>query len=1113
MEFTGERYLTHSTDPEISLEHWHRYVVASDYVDEKTVLDVACGEGYGAHLLAQRAASVVGVDVDRATIEYNSSSYVRHNLRFVPADMGALAGHFPSQSFDVITCFEALEHVPGDIQRQFVDTARGLLRPGGILLVSSPNPIAYNEHRDEPNPFHVRELPLSQFEELLSESFANVEIFCQRIYSGSYLWPRTKATPSLFQEGQLRLTAEGFRPVQEPLQAHYFVAMCSNDVTLNPRTSFFIDGSHRLIRLRNEMIDGLQEEVRSLHAKIQEAEGRTRVAEAQTHSAEARAREASEELEAIESLRDLHAAPVYLAGHQAHLTSGLVAIQQQAMAAHLASIDWGHSCRSVASSLQAQLDAFEGSYSWRLATRLHRVGGHGSLSLQGVRDAARSLSTDRIGSLGDTSSLVERLAHDLTVLRQARILTLAQWFVSAARVASGRPLFPSSLDAMTAGIAQMRGYLQLAQVASSVPFVATSWYPLTVPHSDEPLVSVIIPAFNHALETFTCLRAIAEVPEPVPFEVIVVDDGSSDDTTAMLAVCEGVRVIRHSSNLGFIAACNDGAGVANGEILFFLNNDTLVLPGWLSNSVSTFKTFTRVGAVGSKLLFPSGKLQEAGGAIWEDGSGWNVGRGDDPDKPEWNYVREVDYCSGAALAIRADLFQHLGGFDATFSPAYYEDTDLAFRIRELGFRVLYQPFSRVIHTEGVTSGTDLASGAKRFQEVNRYKFTTRWGNMLKGHGQPDPTQASRSDRYGNRRILVIDHYVPTPDRDSGSVRMDRMLTILRGMGHYVTFLPQNLVPTQPSTRTLQSRGIEVIHAPFTGEVADLLKVRGAEFDVVLMSRLSVAEPLYRLVKQYCPRAFTIFDTVDLHYLRLERQASVLDDERSLREAADIKIRELTVAYSCDAVVVVSAVERDSLLSESPALNVHVVSNIHDVLVAEPVPSLRRGIVFLGSFQHPPNVDAVVWFAENVYSLVRAELGDVPFYVVGSDAPAEITRLHGDGIEVLGYVADLASLMERTRLSVAPLRFGAGVKGKINTSMSYGVPVVATPVAVEGMSLSDEEDVLVVSPDEPELFAGQVCRIYRDDALWSHLSHGGLENIRRYFSSESAEAALRVLLGE
>jgi GT2 family glycosyltransferase/SAM-dependent methyltransferase/glycosyltransferase involved in cell wall biosynthesis len=1111
MEFTGERYLTNSTDPEISLEHWHRYAFASDYVKAKTVLDVACGEGYGANLLAETAASVVAIDVDHATIDYNSSSYLRDNLKFKHADMGTLREHFVSQSFDVIVCFEALEHVPSDVQRRFVDAARDLLRPDGILLVSSPNPVAYNEHRHEPNPFHVRELPLSEFEELLSASFARVEIFGQRIYSGSYLWPRKKVTPSVLREGQLHLTATGFRPLREPLQAHYFIAACSNGADVSPHTSFFIDGSHRLVRLRNEMIDGLQEEVGSLKSKLQESESQIREAESRTQDAEARAREATAEREAVEALRNLHSASLHMGNGHAAVASAPVAAQRQAVASHLASIDWGHSSRVLANSLLSELDSFERSTSWRLAKRLHNLGGRSGLSLQGVRDAVRSLATDNSRSLPDMTRLVEGLNHDLTVLRQARFLTLAQWCVSSARIASGRPLFPSSLDAMTAGVGQLRGYLELAKAASSLPLVATSWYPLTIPQSDEPSVSVIIPAFNNSLHTFTCLRSIAEVVEPFPFEVIVVDDASSDDTAAMLAVCEGVRVVRHSTNQGFISSCNDGARVAKGEILFFLNNDTVVLPGWLSSSVGTFQTFAKVGAVGSKLLFPSGVLQEAGGAIWEDGTGWNVGRGDDPDKPEWNYVREVDYCSGASLAVRADVFRHLEGFDSTYAPAYYEDTDLAFRIRELGFRVLYQPFSRVIHSEGITSGTDLASGTKRFQEVNRHKFVTRWKNTLQGHGRPDPVQAARSNQYGKKRILVIDHYVPMPDRDSGSVRMDRILTILRGMGHYVTFLPQNLVPTQPYTRSLQGRGIEVIHAPFMSRPEDFLKTRGLEFDVVMMSRLSVAEALHTVVKQSCPRAVTLFDTVDLHYLRLERQATALDDERSRREAAEIKIRELTVARSCDAVVVVSPVERNSLLNENPALDVHVVSNIHDVLVSSPSPALRRGMVFLGSFQHPPNVDAVVWFSQLVYPLVRAELGEVPFYVVGADGPAEITRLHGGGIEVLGYVPDLTSLLARTRLTIAPLRFGAGVKGKVNTSMSYGVPVVATPIAIEGMSLSNEVDVLIASPDDPESFARQICRVYQDDELWTRLSKGGLENIRRHFSTERAQEALSQLL--
>ncbi len=1030
IEWTGERCVPWTDDLQVVYEHYHRYAMAVPFAAGARVLDLACGEGFGPALLAAGAREVVGIDIDPLTVEHAAAHYQRDNLHFAAGSMidpELLAGAPP---FDVITCFEALEHV--EEQDTLVAVVRRLLAPGGLFLTSTPDVTVYSHGHGNDNPFHVRELTEPEFRALLGGAFGHVAILRQNVSVGSLITGDARQGPAVAHA--LRRAPEGGWRVT-PEVPHTYLLGVASDAALPalPQLSTLVDPELTLVRDAQRAL----------------AHERHRAAELATELAEERQRAAAERTTASRRLQRLD-------GDAHRLRTELATAQRRAQRAE------------SRASWQQEI----GSAAERRAAELERE----VLALRGEQSATANRLISRY------RGAVERHAPRGTLRRDLYERAL------------GRGLQP--------------------EPAPPVPG------PVELRTSTSPLVSVIVPVHGKWEYTRACLASIEQHRPAVPFEVLVVDDASPDRTAELVAASPGLRLVRTERNVGFVGACNLGASHARGAYLLFLNNDTEVRPGALDALVSAADSDDRIGLVGATLVYPDGRLQESGGIVWADGSGWNYGRDRDAGAPEFGVRRDVDYCSGAAILVRRDLFDAVGRFDQRYAPAYYEDTDLAFAIRATGHRTIVEPRAVVMHHEGVSHGTDVGTGVKRYQEINRALFVEKWAPSLADHlpaaSELNVWLARQRGPAGHRGglVLVADHQVPTPDRDSGSMRMHRLLLTLVELGQRVVFFPANGALQQPYTGELQRHGITVI--PDAEGQQTFLREAGAALTLAVLSRPQVAWKLLEELRMLAPRCLVGYDTVDLHFLRLRRQAELAastgDEEGATRlagKAAASKELELGLVRAADLTLVVSEHEQRLLHDLVPEADVRVLSNVHHPAGEVPGPQGRAGLLFVGSFDHLPNRDAVAWMVHDVLPLVHRRHPGAVLHVVGSNPSPDVLELAADTVEVHGWVPDLAPLHQRCRLSVAPLRFGAGVKGKVGESMAAGLPTVCTPVAVEGMLLVDGQQVLVAA--DAAGFADRVVALLDDDALWRTVSEAGAGAVAERFGPDVARTALQDVL--
>ena len=742
----------------------------------------------------------------------------------------------------------------------------------------------------------------------------------------------------------------------------------------------------------------------------------------------------------------------------------------------------------------ADVPANGAQLSWQaISPRLARL----TMARQLCAEDPATLFTDVFALLHQLDALDPHQALDRLWLRYASWMAARPSPLLAPNWLEGRPLADGDFQPppSQASIARIRGL-----------------WPLLINNPrPQRRLSVVLPIYGQEAVTLRCLASLLQeqLRPPAPtfeLEILCVDDaspsGSLDQLAALVAECgdDLLQLVHQPENLGYLRSCNHGASLATGELLCFLNNDTVVTPGWLSELIKTLEGFPDAGLVGPMLIYPDGRLQEAGGIVWRDGSAWNYGRNDDAEDPAYGFCRDVDYISGACLLMRTELFRRIGGFDNRYAPAYYEDTDLAMAVQDLGYRVLMQPIAKVIHYEGISSGRDNDTGPKRFQERNARLFCSKWQRQLQSHAENGTAVWHERNRGRVGRILVMEASLPTPDRDAGSLYIYNLLNDLLALGWDVSYLPADNLLWQPDYAIpLQRLGVEVLVHPWVASVDQLLEQRGDHYEAILIARPEVADRWLEAIKTHAPLARLLYYTHDLHHLRMERQRAIQPEAVSSEAIERMRRCEQRILDVVDGVLYLSDDEQRQAVERLRPRAAGFVLPPRVRCEAQPQPfHERQGVVFLGGFGHPPNTDAVLWYFHEVLPLMRqrVDTAAVPhLHVVGANPPPAILALAGDGVTVHGYVANLAPLLGRLRVGVAPLRFGAGVKGKMLTTMAAGLPLVATSVAAEGLGLRDGLTVRLA--DDPKTFADAVIALHSSAELWdrqvdaasSHLEAG------------------------
>ncbi|WP_168196263.1 glycosyltransferase family 4 protein [Echinicola soli] len=488
------------------------------------------------------------------------------------------------------------------------------------------------------------------------------------------------------------------------------------------------------------------------------------------------------------------------------------------------------------------------------------------------------------------------------------------------------------------------------------------------------------------------------------------------------------------------------------------------------------KTNASYGAITGKILSKSGLLLEAGTYLDKEYAIHPNGRHQLPYRPKYHFIREIETLSNSFTFLRRLVFDHVGGLNEKYQSLSYALADLSHKTKKSGHHSIYHPLIELVKLSEYNVDHDSAKDIEKLSEHHPKLELI----------EERTTEETYTRRFlPEKKLLFIDIFLPEYDKDSGSLRAYHLLKMLKQLGYHIIFVPRKGEIFEPYYTEFLKMGIEILYGypDRKGMEAELKKLL-YEIDIAWICRPQLNKE-FEWIFKINPKIKWVYDTIDLHYIRLGREAILYESKKLKKKADKFHSLELSIAKKADITITVTE-EEAQILHEQGAKRTEVVSNVHEALQSHEVPAFnsRKGLLFIGSYDHPPNIDAVVWLIEEIMPLVWQK-EKIPVTLLGSKPTEKVKSLASGLVKVPGFIQDVSPYFLNHKLFVAPLRYGAGMKGKIGQSLSYQLPIITSQVGAEGIGLQDGENVLIA--ETKEQFAEKILKTYNDESLWNHLT--------------------------